>query len=156
NYVKHGADVAKTLDGVILDGIDALKSSDTRRTITFNDPADLVSLSTKGGSSVDPRKLLKLINEKSDGPSLLKAPAYAQCKAKLRAKEILAEVATAHEAEAASADNGRAAEAQEAAELVKGSVNLQMSSATSPEERLAYGSMPKIPNMADDDTTQKG
>ena len=155
NYVEHGADVAETLDRVILDGVDALKSSDTRRTITFNDPADLEGLRS-GGSSVDPRKLLKFINEKSDGPSLFKAPAYAQCKAKLRAKEILAEVATAHEAEAASADNGGHADAQEAAELVKGSVNLQMSSATSPEERLAYGSMPKIPNQANDDTTQKG
>jgi hypothetical protein len=155
NYVKQGTAVAETLDSVILDGIDALKSSDTQRTITFNNPADLESLS-KGGSSVEPRKLLKLINEKSDGPSLLKAPAYAQCKAKLRATKILAEVATAHEAQAASADNGTPAETQEAAELVKGSVNLQMSSATSPEERLAYGSMPKIPNAANDDTTQKG
>jgi hypothetical protein len=45
---------------------------------------------------------------------------------------------------------------REVDQLVKDSVNLQMHSATSPEARLDYGSMPVIPNAADADKAQKG
>jgi hypothetical protein len=155
NYVEHGTDVGETLDRVILEGVDAIKSSDTTRAIAFSDRGVLESLSTDGSSSVELEKVIEVINEKSSGSSLLKTPAYAQCKAEGRANEIVAQIETEHEAQAVTENGNEPAATRDADELVKGSVNLQMNSATAPEERLAYGSMPKIPNTANEDEKQK-
>jgi hypothetical protein len=155
NYVEHGTDISETRDRVIREGVDALRSSDTARAITFSDRAVLESLSTDGSSSVELEKAIEHINQKGSGSSLLKTPTYAQCQAEIRANEIVTEIETAHEAQAVTVNGNESATTREADELVKGSVNLQMNSATSPEERLAYGSMPKIPNTADKDATQK-
>ena len=50
--------------------------------------------------------------------------------------------------------NGDSPGDQAADELVQDAVGLQMGSATAPEARLEYGSMPGIPNTADDDAVQ--
>ena len=156
NYVAPGADISETLDNIVMEGVDTFKSSDNRRGITFSNSALLDDLSTErpdGSSSVELRKVIELIDEKSSG-SLIGTPTYTQCKAAKRADEIVAEVETAHKAEAAAEDE-TATLTRDADELVEESVNRQMNSATSPEERLAYGSMPKIPNTADQDESQK-
>jgi hypothetical protein len=44
NYVEHGTDIGEGLDRVILEGVDAFKSWDTRRAITFSDRAVLERL----------------------------------------------------------------------------------------------------------------
>ena len=155
NYVEHGTDIGEALDRVVLEGVDAFKSSDITRAIIFSDRGDLDNLRTDGSSSVELRKVIDLINEKGGGSSLLKSPTYAQCKAELRADDIVAEIETKHDAQAVTESGEAAAMTREADELVKGSVNHQMNSATAPEERLAYGSMPKIPNTADEDDRQK-
>ena len=156
NYVAPGADISETLDNIVMEGVETFKSLDNRRGITFSNSALLDDLRTErpdGSSSVELRKVIELIDEKSSG-SLIATPTYTQCKAAKRADEIVAEIEAAHKAEAAAEDD-TATLTRDADELVEESVNRQMNSATSPEERLAYGSMPKIPNTADQDESQK-
>ncbi|MGH2921127.1 MAG: hypothetical protein ACRDKU_03575 [Gaiellaceae bacterium] len=159
-YVEPGAEVKETLDRVILEGVEALKSSDAAHGITVSNRAALATvvpeLSEGSESAVETKleKIIEFINEKSNGSSLTNAPAFTKCQAEVRAEEIVAAIDTGSEENVEAADNGTPATTREADELVKDSVNLQMGSATSPEEQLAYGSMPRIPNTADKDETQ--
>ena len=160
HFVEHGTEIRETLDRAVLEGVEALKESDTAHAITVSNRAALAKvipeLSEDSSSAVEAEleTILDFINEKSNGSSLTKAPAYTKCKAELRAEEIVAAIETAGEDNVSVEDNGTPATTLEADELVKGAVNLQMNSATSPEEQLAYGSMPRIPNTADKDETQ--
>ena len=126
-----------------MEGVEALKSSDTSRAITISDASALKNVttdSTDGLLSAELGKLIELIDEKSSGSLLIKTPAYAECAAELHADEIVSAIGTSQKAEAAKAASDKLSIAQEADELVSNSVNLQMNSATSPEQQLAYGS----------------
>jgi hypothetical protein len=161
NYVERGEDVGETLDRVVSEGVDAFRSSDAAPAITFRNRAELEELVTEpsessssaGKAELEP--LLDFIDEKRSGSSLIKAPAYTRCKAQLQADGIVASVESPPDADAdEAAVEDTTTTSHNGDQLVKNSVNLQMSSATSPEAALAYGSMPTIPNTADDDKTQ--
>jgi hypothetical protein len=167
HYVKPGKDPREALDKVIADGVEALRSADTTRTLLLRKSEKLSSLMAEAadngdgaGEHVELGALVNFINERSTGGSLVTEPVYTACKAKLDAEDIVAAVEKAPAARngdgpALDGDGGNGGEAaREADELVKESVNLQMHSATAPESRLEYGSMPGIPNTADKDQVQ--
>ena len=145
---------------MVLEGAEALKESDTTHAVTVSNRAELAKvipeLSEGSPSAVETKleTILDFIHEMTSGSSLTKEPVYTRCKAELRAEEIVAAIETAGDDVVPAEDNGIPTTTLEADELVKESVNLQMGSATSPEEQLAYGSMPRIPNTADKDETQ--
>jgi len=164
HYVAHGASPAEVLNKVISDGVHALGSGDVEHTLILRKSDELTSLMTEApgeagsvAGHIDLLKLISFINGKSAGGSVVNEPTYAQCQAELEAEGMLSSLENA-----APGGNGngvpRQADAPDNAgevdQLVKDSVNLQMHSATAPEARLDYGSMPVIPNAADTDKVQ--
>jgi hypothetical protein len=163
HYVKPNADPGAMLEKVITEGANALGSGDNKRAMTLRKSAGLNNLMTEtdgdGGAigNVDLDQLIQFINKKSRG-SITTEPVYTRCKAEKEADDILAVV----EAKAPANGNPVAvanalsapSDNREPDQLVKDSVTLQMHSATSPEARLDYGSMPAIPNTADSDGAQ--
>jgi len=161
-YVAPDASAGEVLDKVILEGAQALASTDNKRTMTLR-KSGLDGLMTEGGADggaigqIEVGELIKFINKKSRG-TLTTEPAYTRCRADMEAEDLLAAI----EKKPANGNGGPAALGEgptpvvrEVDQLVKDSVNLQMHSATSPEARLDYGSMPVIPNAADADKAQK-
>ncbi|MGH3114011.1 MAG: hypothetical protein ACRDOP_11165, partial [Gaiellaceae bacterium] len=102
-YVEPGAEVKETLDRVILEGVEALKSSDAAHGITVSNRAALATvvpeLSEGSESAVETKleKIIEFINEKSNGSSLTNAPAFTKCQAEVRAEEIVAAIDTGSE-----------------------------------------------------------
>jgi hypothetical protein len=164
HYVEPDEDPGETLDAVIMDGVRALGSSDTKRTLTLRDSPELRGLLTEAPGDGEPAEgkveldaLVAFINGKHAGGSVVAEPADAPCRAELEAESRVAALESASVAEdGVGGANGQVAssESREADELVKESVNLQMRSATAPEARLDYGSMPVIPNAAGKDQAQ--
>jgi hypothetical protein len=166
HFVRNGTDPIRTLENVITSGVDAIRSADVERTIALRATPELKGLIQEVPGSTDPSHgvadlgpLIDYIIKKSTGSALGTEPAYAACNAELEAEKILGTI----EGPAGDANgNGGAAtpaasdlEELDADELVEGSVRVQMGSATAPEARLAYGSMPKIPNDANSDAAQE-
>jgi hypothetical protein len=163
HYVEPHADPGEVLEKVITDGAQALGSADTKRTMILRKSTGLEGLIKDGDvggglGQVGLGELIQFINKKSRG-SITTEPVYTQCRAEMEADAILAAVEQApvkgNGAAVANALNAPS-DNREPAQLVTDSVNLQMHSATSPEARLDYGSMPAIPNAADADKAQKG
>ena len=162
-YVERGTDPGTVLERVISDGTDALRSVGTGRTMTVRKGAELESLMTPapgdGDSAighVDLAAFVGFLSGKSGG-SLVADPASAHCRAELEAESMVAALESAPAVEnggVAVNANGDSRGDQAADELVQGAVGLQMGSATAPEARLEYGSMPGIPNTADNDAVQ--
>lgn len=167
HYVAPDADPGEVLDKVITEGAQALESAGHKRTMTLRKSAGLDGIMKEAdagggaGSHVDVNDLIQFINTKSRG-SITTEPAYTRCRAEMDAEAILATVEKApvvgngNGNGAVALGQGPASALRDVDQLVKESVNLQMHSATSPEARLDYGSMPLIPNAADADKTQKG
>jgi hypothetical protein len=163
HYVAPGADPAEMLDAVIIKGVDALRSANTDRAITFRNSADLKKLIKKAPKPTDSLNgvaelgpLIDFINSKSKGSSLITEPTYTLCKAELEADKILEVVENPSKSgngDDAANSKDSSPKTREADQLVKDHVNLQMKSATAPESQLAYG---KIPNSADEDKVQSG
>lgn len=167
HYVDPDKDPGETLDRVITHGVDAIRSADTTRTLTLRDGPELRELLTAesdgnggpGEGHVELHALMRFIDGRSAGGSIVNEPAYTACKARLEAEGMVAALESPPAPpNGDGTTNGQVAssEALDTDELVKESVNLQMHSATSPEERLDYGSMPAIPNTADKDAAQSG
>jgi hypothetical protein len=165
HYVDPDKDPDEELETVIADGVDAIRSGDTKRTLTLRDSPELRALMTEaaGGDGeaaegrVELHALMSFIDDRSSGGSLVTEPAYVACKARLEAEAMVAALETPPAApNGDGATNGQVTspEALDADQLVQDSVNLQMHSATAPEERLDYGSMPAIPNTANKDEAQ--
>jgi len=164
HYVAPDTEPGEVLQKVILDGAQALASTDNKRTMTLR-KSGLAGLMTEadgeGGGVVgqlDLKDLIQFINKKSRGPVTIE-PAYTRCRAEMEAEAILAVVEKKPvdgNGNGVALGEGPAPAVPEVDQLVKESVNLQMHSATSPEARLDYGSMPVIPNAADTDKAQKG
>ncbi|HEY7629453.1 MAG TPA: hypothetical protein VH817_02065 [Thermoleophilaceae bacterium] len=170
HYIKPGKDPREALDKVIADGVEALRSAETTRTLTLRKSEKLSSLMEEAADNGDASDhvglgaLVNFINEKNAGGSLVTEPVYTACKAKLDAEGIVAALekgpapgngdGAARNGDGDGDGGGGGEAAREADELVKDSVNLQMHSATAPESRLEYGSMPAIPNTADKDKVQ--
>lgn len=165
HYVEPDKDPGKTLEKVIEAGVGALGSSDTKHTLTLRDSSELRDLMGDGSGNGGPAEgqiglhaLVGFINGKNAGRSVVAEPAYTRCRAELEAETIVAAVENGHPPTPGNADadtNGHgSSESLDADELVKESVNRQMHSATAPEARLDYASMPAIPNTADKDNVQ--
>jgi hypothetical protein len=166
HHVRYGADPIRTLENVMTTGVDTIRSSDVERTIALRATPELKGLIQELPEGTDPGHgvvelghLIDYVSRKAAGSALVTEPAYAACNAELEADRIIDAVESP--AGAANADGGAAPAASnveelDADQLVEGSVRVQMDSATSPEARLAFGSMPKIPNDADSDAAQKG
>jgi hypothetical protein len=151
NYVAPGADASEVQHAVVLKGVDALRSATTRRGMSFRQSAGLREGTVELGS------LVALINEKTNASTLTTEPTYLACKADLEAETILAAVenGSGKPNGDGTGDAGDASpEAGETTQFVNAAVSRQMTSATSPETRLVYGSIPTIPNSADSDKVQ--
>ncbi len=151
NYVAPGADASEVQHAVVLKGVDALRSATTRRGMSFRQSAGVSEGTVELGS------LVALINEKTNGSTLATEPTYTACRADLEAETILEAVESGSgkpqgddPEEAGDASPG----AGETSQFVNAAVDRQMTSATSPETRLVYGSIPTIPNGADRDKVQ--
>lgn len=151
NYVPPGGDASEVQRAVVLKGVETLRSTTTRRGPTFRKSAGLKEGKVELGSMV------ALINQKTNGSTLVTEPAYTACKAELEAETILGVVekeSSKNSGDDPEESGDSSAEARNTGQFVKASVNRQMTSATSPETRLAYGSMPTIPNSANSDEVQ--
>jgi hypothetical protein len=104
---------------------------------------------------VDLGPLLNLMYRKTSAASVVAAPSFPACRAESEAEELVAAVENGAATGASAVVEGEVSPGDRAAaELVSDSVNVQMATATSPETRLQYGSMPTIPNSAGADETQ--
>jgi hypothetical protein len=162
-YVEPGTDPGEVLERVVSDSVGALRSAGTERTMTLRNGAELKSLMTPAPGDGDPAigrldlaAFLRFLGGKGGG-SLVADAASTRCQTELQAESIVAALEGAPAVEnggVSVSTKGDSPGAQEADELVQGSVGLQMRSATAPETRLEYGSMPGIPNTADKDAVQ--
>jgi hypothetical protein len=164
HFVRHGSDPIRTLENVMTSGVEAIRSSDVQRTMSLRTTPELKNLIQEAPGSPDANHgvvelgpLIDYITKKSSGSALATEPAFAACNAELEADRILEVI---EEPPDANGDGGGAPTtsslASEAEQLVEDAVRTQMGSATAPEARLAYDSMPKIPNDADNEAAQKG
>jgi hypothetical protein len=152
NYIEPGADVAAAVDKVVEDHVAEVRDSETKPAITFR-RRDALPAGEK--DSVSLGELMQVIEAKSRGTSIVSRPAAPPCRAKAGADDILAAVeADGHGVVATPGAAVVAGAPLDDAQFVRDSVSLQMHSATSPEARLEYGTMPKIPNTAGDDAVQ--
>jgi len=150
NYVAPGADASEVQHAVVLKGVDMLRSATTRRGMSFRQSAGLSEGTVELGS------LVALINEKTNGSTLAAEPTYTACKAELEAETILevVESKSGNQNDDLEDAGDSSSDAAETRQFVNAAVNRQMTSATSPETRLVYGSIPTIPNSADSDKVQ--
>lgn len=162
HYLERGNDVGETLDKAVEEGVQALRSSDAAHAITFRDRADLLdsiatpsSRSAASGDVVELGALLSFMKRKSRGSSLVRATTSSPHAAELEAERIVADIENAVQPGDAAGARATSSAARDADQLVTDAVKAQMRSATSPESKLEYGSMPAIPSTAGDDQTQK-
>jgi hypothetical protein len=160
HYVAPGTNPAAALDTVISQAVEVLRSSDERRGLTLRDTPELRKLVKGAGDAphgvVDLDALIGFIDSKSMGSAVIAEPQFVPLTAEIEAEELLAAVENSLEGEDSETTLRRKTSAlkdQEADQLVKDSVNVQMEPVTAPESQLSYG---KIPNGADDDEVQKG
>lgn len=156
HYVTPQTPPGSVLDAVIMQGVHALRSSGNRGTVTLRATSELKGLmqQTTGDSQVvQLAELIGYINRKQQATTLFSEPVYTLCKAELEAERILgaAEKPEPAAGNGAGTDPDSAADSSDTIQFVKDRVNLQMRSATSPESRLQYAS---IPNNADQDKVQ--
>jgi hypothetical protein len=165
HFVEPGADPGDSLEDIIKERARTLGSDDSPHTLTLRDGDDLKSLITEapgggaGDRHIDLHDLVGFINGKLSGGSVGTEALFSQCEAEVEAEARVAALeqpSAAGNGNGAPAGNGAPPGSLDADQLVKDSVNIQMHSATAPEARLEYGSMPSIPNTANQDGVQSG
>jgi hypothetical protein len=164
NFVEPGTDPSEVLGGIIKDRTRAIGSEDTSHTLTLRDSDDLKNLMTEapggaGDRHIDLHELIGFINGKLSSGSVGTEALFSQCEAEVEAEARVVALETppaAGNGNGAPGGNGAGPGSLDADQLVKDSVNVQMHSATAPEARLEYGSMPLIPNTANQDGVQSG
>lgn len=167
HYVAPGTDPGDALQTVATNGVTVWRTANARKGLTLRDSAGLRTLigdSANGagsiGGSIALQKMIDYINQRSAGSSVLSTSVFTECQADLEAEAMLNAIAgpPAIETDTDPPEPGDlpdpTPEAGEAKAFVKGAVAGQMASATSPETRLNYGSVPRLPNSADRDMVQ--
>jgi hypothetical protein len=160
NHVKPDASTLDAVTAVVHRRVDAIRKSDAASVVSVRAGSKLVKWDKAGKSKDRPagslklKALLDLVNVRQSGPLFASAPAQAaRYEAEGEAQKVIDDVVANGTGDAPQRKPGadRTAGDLSADKLVAQSVNVQMKSATAPEDRLTYG---LIPNGANADKTQ--
>jgi hypothetical protein len=163
NHVERGSDPSATLDKVIHRRLSAIREAKPRSTLTvqYSGASSKLIKTTKAADgsvshTISLGALVDFIGQRQDGLTAIGATsAGASCIAEVKADQVIAAIdaSSPHDTPAAPPSADGVADPATVDELVECTVNRQMRSATAPEAKPEFAT---IPNGADGDQAQAG